>query len=400
MQKEQAAVFSEWQNTLQSSAPRTRPVAAEPLAQPRSWNTEPQPSRDLITAGTSPEPAPTSVQPVTDDLPTFAEPTEVLLYGFVPSMQASAIAFFENASGGRIYEDYDRAAANPRFAQSSILSQTNERRAAAAHPAIGSGAGGLTQAALRKINEYKGGDHWIKVTFDSPAAAERAIQASSHILGGCTVHAELWHGQGPRDDVAIIAKDRKSAGTVGRQQPQRGARAKRGEFASLPTRTPGTYSFNPADSISSTETAGASSNTINASSNTLDASTSSATLTADGQNDAQLRQRQPPGEAQAPAPPLRKPKIKGARTIALQPKENALVPVKPLRVRVLGNIPILGSLLVGSPQAAPLGADEVKGLPMREDGSVDWKRTGWFWWSIGCLDWIAGTDICGVRGED
>ncbi|KAL9084859.1 MAG: hypothetical protein Q9159_005022 [Coniocarpon cinnabarinum] len=398
MQKEQDAVFGEWRNTLESSAPRNRTAA--PSKRPASFDAQlqRQSSRDLMQPGASPEHAMASTQATADEPPAFAEPTEVRLYGFLPSSQAAAIAFFESASRGYIYEDYDRAVANPRFAQSSILSQTNARRAAAAQAqGHGTGTSGLTQASLRRINEYKGGDHWIKVTFDSPLAAERAIEASPHLIGGCNVHAELWHGQPPREDVPIPAQQTRTAGTMGRQ-PSRGRRDRRQDFGTMPARMPaGGYGFNPADSASSTETAGASSNTVDASSNTLDASTSSATLPGNNeQPNGELRQRQT-GEQAAP----RKPKIKGARTITLQPKESALMPVVPLRVQLLQSIPILGTMLVGStaPEAAKENVDEVKPLPRKEDGSVDWARAGWVWYLLGWLDWVTGTDICGLRED-
>ncbi|EKG18095.1 hypothetical protein MPH_04627 [Macrophomina phaseolina MS6] len=120
------------------------------------------------------------------------EPTEVILYGFSSETQWAAIDFYERASEGLVYEDYDRHPPNSRYNTSLSLNRT----AAAARV--------LSAAALRKKNTYSGGNHWIKVTFDSPEAADRACHYSPHILHGHAVFAELYRGTGPtRGDVAI-----------------------------------------------------------------------------------------------------------------------------------------------------------------------------------------------------
>ena len=409
MQRQQDNVFGEWKNTLERSSPNKSANAIQATRQP-SFELSPtrSTSREQIPRAGSPDAPVATTQPPDDVTPIFAEPTEVLIYGFLPSQQPSVLAFFETASRGLIYEDYDRAVANPRYAQSSLLAQTNARRAAATHAAEGGGAG-LTQDVLRRINEYKGGEHWIKVTFDSPTAAERAIEASPHLIGGCSVRAERWVGQGPREDKAIPAEGRGSAGTLGRQQVS-GRRTGRGQsrdYASLPSRAGalGGITGGLGDSTSSTETAGASFNTANTNtdtSRTLDASTSSATLTATGMEvsgagDAQVEQR-----AQTPAQPReipqRKPKIKGARTAVLQPKEKALLPVVPWRTQMLASIPFIGSLLV--PSSVPQSRNiEEKALPRRKDGSVDWSRASWGWWLYRLLDCLTGADLCGIQGD-
>ena len=39
-------------------------------------------------------------------------------------------------------------------------------------------------------------------------------------------------------------------------------------------------------------------------------------------------------------------------------------------------------------------------VPRREDGSMDWERAGVYWRVWAWVDWLMGTDFCGVRGED
>ncbi|KAL9092797.1 MAG: hypothetical protein Q9165_004215 [Trypethelium subeluteriae] len=122
------------------------------------------------------------------------EPTEVILYGFGTEQQWAAIAFYEKASQGIIYEDYDRMGPTGRFDHTFASSAS---RAASLSR--------LSQAALRKKNSYVGGEHWIKVTFDSPESADNACRTSPHKVCGYMVYAERFRGVGPDQDVPIFA---------------------------------------------------------------------------------------------------------------------------------------------------------------------------------------------------
>ena len=62
----------------------------------------------------------------------------------------------------------------------------------------------LSKEAMRKSRVYKGGKHWIKVTFDSYPAAERACFYSPIEVDGHMVHCEMWSGRGPTADVPIL----------------------------------------------------------------------------------------------------------------------------------------------------------------------------------------------------
>ena len=62
----------------------------------------------------------------------------------------------------------------------------------------------LSKEAMRKSRVYKGGKHWIKVTFDSYPAAERACFFSPIEIDGHNVHCEMWSGRGPTADVPIL----------------------------------------------------------------------------------------------------------------------------------------------------------------------------------------------------
>ena len=112
------------------------------------------------------------------------EPKEVILYGYGPDAQWAAIAQYERISSGIIYEEYDREPYNPKFGFSFASQRSSQY-------------GSLSRGALRKVNEFVGGAHWIKVTFDSAEAAERACHYSPKNIQGYTVYAEMYRGTGP-----------------------------------------------------------------------------------------------------------------------------------------------------------------------------------------------------------
>lgn len=112
-------------------------------------------------------------------------PKEVILYGFGKDQQWAAISKFEEISGGTIYEEYERQPSDPRYGL----------RFSTSRPADFSK---LSSSHIAKINEYRGGDHWVKVTFDSAEAADCAIHyGSPHIIWGYEVYAEAYRGVGP-----------------------------------------------------------------------------------------------------------------------------------------------------------------------------------------------------------
>jgi hypothetical protein len=332
--------------------------------------------------------APMSSGPAGPGASTYKEPTEVLLHGFSSEYQYAAIEFYENTSGGRIYEDYDRYPPNPRF--NTFLTTT----ARSAIPRT------LPPAALRKINTYQGGDHWIKVTFDSPEAAERACYYSPHIIHGYACYAELWRGAGPNADVAINANAanggsgaesmRQRRPSERRQPSQEGQR----KSSTMPSRihsAPSLFSQPNARGTSSGNDAQA--------------------LQAVNEDDEDAGSEPQNGQAKPQSTPPPKPlRIQGAKRAVLLPASDALLPVAPWSQRTFGHLPIVGSLVGGDTKlantklgdmtitvgVASLGAV----VPRKENGNFDWDRAGWYWRICWLLDWWCGTDLCGLKGEE
>ena len=390
----------------------------------------------------------------------LADPTEVLIYGYAPSSFPAAISFYETASRGHIYEDYDRGgghgAVAPRF--TSALSSARSAIPKALPP-----------AARRKINEYRGGEHWIKVTFDSPQAAELACHESPHVIGGCSVYAEMWHGVGPSRDVAMLSgagTGRQAAAVAGTVREGLGRRGMGDEsssqpaaghnFGSVPARMHGQKSAkiplataemvevnNNYNGSASTSTLDGSSVTANGrgekgeSSANLNAFASAFQKSqASGQSTA--RERRPFGEgdelleastarlsqnqrqpqqyhqsSDSPTPPAnyhqrhanasgRPLRISTARRITLQPASTALLPVPPWTTRTFGHLPLVGPLFFGGGASqTPSGTGMIGStVPKNEQGEFDWNNASVWWCFCWWVDSWVGSDLCGLRGDD
>ncbi|KAF2131164.1 hypothetical protein P153DRAFT_365761 [Dothidotthia symphoricarpi CBS 119687] len=318
---------------------------------------------NLIEAGTS---FPTGAATNT----SAKEPKEVILYGFGTDVQWAAIDHYEKVSNGLIYEEYDRDPFNQKFNYAFASQRASNRQF-------------LSKDALLRINQYIGGNHWIRVTFDSAEAAERACHYSPKVLQGYTVFAEPYRGTGP---------------TGG----DREIRAAVGSITSLTT-SPGTVSSwttGPGASQSSTTVSSATATaSIPASSSRLSQSTITRPTGAFPTDLAAPQSLQSQALASTTAtatttalyPASRRAtlRLKGAnvKPAVFLPQEKAFLPVAPRWQQTLGALPIIG-WLVGS------GQDQV---PRKEDGSFDVQSASLYWRAWYAVDACFGSDFCGVR---
>lgn len=309
----------------------------------------------------------------------FKEPTEVLVYGFGDDFQYAAIDFYESISGGRIYEDYDRHPPHPRYNTFLSTSKPGPPR-------------NLPPAAIRKINTYNGGDHWIKVTFESPEAAERACSRSPHIIHGYACYAELWRGVGPNVDEAIAANSMNTS-DVDPLRQRRSSNQTR-NWSSMPSRMHSAPSFTSGPQTQDYE--------LSATSSTV----SSATAIGSG-SDAQALQTIPEGESSEvpPTPRTTSLRIRGATRAKLLPASSALLPVAPWSQRTFGHLPLVGSLVGGDPRQRPvetIGGGGFIGnvVPRDGEGKFDWDRASWYWRVCWWMDQWTGTDLLGMKGPD
>ncbi|KAI5250200.1 hypothetical protein E4T43_00106 [Aureobasidium subglaciale] len=280
------------------------------------------------------------------DAASAKEATEVILYGFGPDSQWAAIEYYERISGGSVYEDYDRHPPHQRYDHSLTYSRAKLAQRS------------LSQAALRKRNAYRGGDHWIKVTFDSPEAADLATHCSPHPIHGFLVYAELFRGSGPPNDAPI---------------PYSNAGAQI-DGPSLPP------TFSTRDTLTPTE-----------SSNTL----SSATMTAQPTSSTNLTQASNTTALASSTPAQKRPmRIPGATRAVLKPADLAFAEPSKTVSSSLASWPII-NLFVGT-KGDVIGS----AVPRTDDGNFDWKNASLYWLIFAWLDYWLGTDMCGLRGDD
>lgn len=321
------------------------------------------------------------------------EPKEVILYGYGSDAQWAAIAHYEKVSNGIIYEEYDREPFNPKFGYNFTSQRASHYRS-------------LSKASLRKINEYVGGDHWIKVTFDSAEAAERACHYSPKNIQGYTVYAEMYRGTGPQGgDRAIRAEagsmsqaaspNTMSSATVGLRgistsqssATASSATATASQLAPSTTQqTQGLRSF--ADPPFMRNTAGSFPSYLDdmpvqpleqhqaLDPNTIPARTTTTALNPRSQR-ATLR-------------------LKGAnvKPAVFLPQEKAFLPAKPRWQQTVGSLPIIGWVF-GSGQG--IIGDSV---PRKDDGTFDMNSASLYWRVWYMVDNCFGSDFCGVRDAE
>jgi hypothetical protein len=301
------------------------------------------------------------------------EPTEVILRGFKSTQQYAAIREYERI-GGRICEDYPRdAPIEQRRFKSDLRDPASMRR----RP--------LTAEEKAKAYKFAGGEHWIKVTFESAEAAEVAVEASPQTILGHFVSAELYRGVPPTADRAnpVDGKQTQSLGAAS------GLGARPGPSSSTLPRsftTPsmreigrGTNSLSPPDST-------------NSSSHTLDTATLSYTSgTASSATVTGFRSSESTVPAQG-SPAFCSKYIPTAKRMKLLPAEQALLPQQSFSKRVMSKIPLISWLsadIIGS------------AVPRTEQGEFDWVKASLYWKLVWWVDSMTGWfDVCNNDKED
>lgn len=309
------------------------------------------------------------------------EPKEVILYGYSADAQWAAIAYYEKVSSGLIYEEYDREPYNPKFGYSFASQRSIHYRS-------------LSKSALRKVNEFVGGEHWIKVTFDSAEAAERACHYSPKSIQGWIVYAEPYRGTGPTGgDRAIRAE----AGGVS-------------QTASPNTLSSGTVGGRGASQSSATVSSATATASIPASQSLLPQATNdplfvqtSGSYPSDLDTPVDLVPKQAQSHDQLattssstalnPRSARATLRLKGAnvKPAVFLPQEKAFLPAPPRWQQTFGSLPIIG-WVIGSGQG--IIGDQV---PRKPDGTFDEKSASLYWRVWYSVDSCFGTDFCGVR---
>ncbi|KAF9884469.1 hypothetical protein FE257_001730 [Aspergillus nanangensis] len=311
--------------------------------------------------------------------------TECLLYGYrSKDSEWKVIDKYERISQGFICEDYPRVDPYSNTGSTQLLSGGGDVVIRA----------NLSADANRKSKHYAGGYHWIKVTFDSTIAADRACFASPQDVDGHQVYCELYHGQGPAEDIPIpvgssVAGRFKSRGprTLTKSHSTAFLQQQDQDRSTLPR----SFAMNNLSSVVDVDEGSFESH---ASTPTA----SSATASGVEQTSASLLQRNVPNKEQQQQQQQQEPKpesefmthIPTVRRAKLKPMSEALPPQPTVTERVLRSIPILswftGDIVGDGPQ-------------LREDGKFDYDKSNVYWRFWYMVDRVLGSDICGLGEE-
>ncbi|KAI8627816.1 hypothetical protein F5Y19DRAFT_156015 [Xylariaceae sp. FL1651] len=299
------------------------------------------------------------------------EPAEVVLRGYAsPSQQYAAINHYEQLAG-RICEDYSREPPiEARRYKSDLRDPALTRRLP------------LTRMEREKVNKVAGGEHWIKVTFESQEAAGAALFASPQKILGHLVYAEPYRGLPPMEDAAVLDvvgdigmfDDIRRASSL-RERSRRPSQSRNGRSGTVPrfSQTPATdrvgsvgtqHDLTPPGSQTSTQTLDSA--TVSASSATV----SIATVTG-----SEIKPNNIEPEENRETLSRR---IPGARRIKLLPADAALKRQPTWTERLLALIPLLGWF-----SGAMIGHE----VPRNEVGEFDMKRASLYWKVMYWLDY-------------
>ncbi|EXJ80220.1 hypothetical protein A1O1_08362 [Capronia coronata CBS 617.96] len=350
-----------------------------------------------------------------------AVPTECLLYGYASkASEWKVLSKFEQiVTPGFICEDYPRE--NPTLFLSSSSPVSLARSSAARRE-------NLSREAIRKSRIYNGGQHWIKVTFDSYQAAEKACFFSPIEIDGYEVHCEMWHGKGPGADVAIpkgpLGTTEQSNLLLPPQQAD-SSRKSRTLSASPSTRLTGKDSAiagfervlqtlprsHTMPDVQYGQLANVFDDELSFTSTTASSATAAELAPPPAPSSSGLRSRSAPqlpltasngsssnqrGFQQATTTDSEYMTHIKVKKAVLRPISEALPPQPTLAERVLRSIPVV-TWFVGSKQGAP-GDIIGEGPLLREDGSWD-PANGWYWTFWHSVDGWLGTDFCGLKDD-
>jgi hypothetical protein len=381
----------------------------------------------------TPKPTPTDDPTTERPIQPEAVPTECLLYGYSGKQSEwKVLSKFEKiVFPGFICEDYPREDPNLFLSSNSPLSFSSTTVVRQ----------NLSREAIKKSRVYHGGNHWIKVTFDSYQAAERACFYSPIDIDGYMVHCEMWQGRGPAVDSALpygpsgvdkadllqpqisprrvdgarrprtLSSSQGSRLTSGKESALAGfERAMQAQTLPRSHTMPQAQYRQPEDDHLSFNSTTASSATATA--NALEYSQSLRTP------QQHLAPSTPHGLRSRSVPQLPSHEqslvhndseymthITSVKKARLRPISEALPPQPTFLERVLRSLPVVSYFVGSSTTPMPGARNEIKkggifdeGPLLKEDGSWD-PGNGWYWKLWHGLDTVFGTDFCGIKDD-
>ena len=320
---------------------------------------------------------------------------QVMLYGYSPETQWAAIQFYESVSGGIICEDYERVPPVERRRFQNGLGYSGHMRPRA-----------LTKAEKASAMQYRGGSCWIKVTFDSIEAGERAIYNSPHPIQGHLVHAQAYRGQAPDiDEPMPLTEEVQTQVLLGGGKSDRRPPQTLGASFSLPSLQGRDVTQRGTTTLPRSFTVTGNTEEQPMQQLSEDASLSSSTAssaTALGPEQAMLHHRtstslfteirSPDARETAIVQPSRRPKTfthfpDTPRTL-LKPAAEAFLPQSSWTERLSRQLSHSGWIpgdIIGN------------AVPRLENGAFDWTNASFYWKVCYWLDTTFGMDLCGIK---
>ncbi|KAK7418649.1 hypothetical protein QQX98_003838 [Neonectria punicea] len=309
--------------------------------------------------------------------PVATFPVELILRGYRSSTQQyAAISHYESLAGN-VLEDYPREPPTSQRRYKSELRDpafTRRRTLSADERAL--------------VNRADGGEHWVKVTFESSEAAEAAMFASPQRILGHLVYAESYRGLPPAKDEACPDVDSLvNELTRSNSMPASVDAPKRKAVSGMPT------SFNSRLLDLSPPHSQTSSLTMDTGTIT-NSHTSSTTIT------EPITTLPKPSTSSIQPIEIRDEdsvfcrRIPTARRVNLLPAEQALLPQQSVMQRFLNAIPFIkwfGGSMIGNE------------VPRTEMGEFDWNRASLYWKLIWWLDatfGLFGGDVLNIDKDD
>ena len=297
------------------------------------------------------------------------QPTQVLIFGYSTSSQWAALEFYERSSHGMICEDYARTPPEATMRYPNTFSSPHARRP-------------LNKTEKIMAFRYDGGEHWVKVTFDSREAAERAIEHSPAQIYGHWVYAQLYHGTGPETDEAIIILEGEQELGRPRQKPQISgvSFAQRGNVQEPGGVTlPRSFTVNP----SAHDTSPSSSTATSGTATSVDYPSLLPRHVPHPGDNAPMDGQHPNSLMMTHFPDV-------PRTI-LRPSSEAFLPQLTWwerQLKWLSEMGLIPGEVIGN------------GVPLNVDGKVDLAKASFYWRFFYWIDACLGTDICGLKDDD
>lgn len=337
----------------------------------------------------------TTTTDTTRPLDPEAVATECYLFGYQnKASEWKAISKYEKVVAPSIIcEDYPREDPNL-FMSNSPLAQS--RNAVVVHK-------NLSKDALRKSRVYKGGKHWIKVTFDSYQAAERACFYSPIDIDGYSVHCEMWHGRGPTVDVPIVTGSdtagliRSNSQTARTLQPSQSSQFLSGKDSAVAGFERAMQTLPRSHALPDIQYGQPpAQDDMSLDSTTASSATATEALVATPQTG--LRSRSVPHlPSQTTPDPTSEymTHIPSVKRVILRPISEALPKQPSFAERVLRSLPIVSWFIGDKTSTGDFISD---GPLLKEDGSWD-PNNGVYWSFWHTMDSIMGTDFCGLKED-